>query len=68
MAVLEVLLFRAGLQVFLQAVSAVGGGDWGDVDAGVVLGGGGEGGWLLGGHVGAMGVLYFVFLLVRVLV
>jgi hypothetical protein len=51
-AVLEVLLFRAGLQVFLQTVAAIGWRDGRDVDAGVVgLGGGGEGGWL-GGHVG----------------
>lgn len=59
MAVLEILLLRAGLQVFLQAVAAVGGGDWGDVDSGVF---GGEGRWLLGGHDGAVGGLLFFFL------
>ena len=53
MAVLEVLLFRAGLQVFLQAVAAVGGRDWRDVDAGV-FGGGVEGG-RVGGHGCAVG-------------
>jgi hypothetical protein len=52
MAVLEVLLLRAGLQVFFKAVAAVGWRDGRDVDASVVLGGGGEGWGLLGGHDG----------------
>ena len=62
MAVLEVLLFRAGLQVFLQAVAAVGGRDWRDVDAGG-FGGGVEGG-RLGGHGCAVGGGLFWFGLV----
>ena len=52
MAVLEVLLLRAGLQVFFKAVAAVGWRDGRDVDASVILGGGGEGWGLLGGHDG----------------